>query len=113
MTHTEFIRDFQKRYKQDHKDKPTVIVGLHPKHGLPKKETSFYPGFCHVLFDRKTIPKGGKSIIDGCFVKEKDHYQLVYDRETRALLGLDVTKIKQYKELLHEQYRLAESDRGI
>ena len=104
MSHSEWLKAFVERRAAKHTPKSTETVGEHPKHtGIGKKNTSFYPGCCNVLFDRKTIPKSGKSIVDGCFIKDKGSYELVYDTQTRALLGLDRRKIKQYKELLHEQ----------
>ncbi len=94
-----------------HKPKETFTIGEHPKHtGIGKKDTSFYPGHCNVIFDRKTMPKSGKSLIDGCFIKDKGTYQLVYDVKTRALLGLDVNKIKQYKELLNDRTKATVSN---
>ena len=102
MNHAEYIKDFAKRYKKDHLDKPVETMGFHPKHGLPKKMTTFYPGCCHVLYDRKTIPKGGKNIQFGCFIKQKDHYHLIYDQKSRALLGLDLNKIQDYRRSFDE-----------
>ena len=102
-SHSEWLQAFQRRQAVKHTPKATFHAGLHPKHtGIGKKDTSFYPGCCHVGFHRKTFPKSGKSIVDGCFVQKKHHYTLVYDIETRCLMGIDVNKIKQYKELLNE-----------
>jgi hypothetical protein len=61
---------------------------LHPKNGLSKKVTSFYKGCCHVRFDRKTLPKSGRSVINDCFVENKYDVYLVWYRPTRALLGI-------------------------
>jgi hypothetical protein len=59
-----------------------------PKNGLPKKATSFYKGCCMVRFDRKTMPKSGKSFVNGCFVEKKSYAYLVWDTSSRALLGI-------------------------
>ena len=102
--YSSWLQAFQERQLAKHTPPDTFVAGEHPKYtGIGKKDTSFYPGCCNVIFDRKTIPKGGKSIVDGCFLKDKGTYTLVYDIQTRALLGIDPSKIKQYKELLHEQ----------
>ena len=104
MTHSEWLQAFVDRRAVKHTHKSTETVGDHPKHtGIGKKNTSFYPGCCNVLFDRKTIPKSGKSIKDGFFIKDKGTYSLVYDIQTRALLGLDINKLKEYRELLNDR----------
>ena len=104
MTHSEWLQAFVERRAVKHTPKVIGVVGEHPKYtGIGKKDTSFYTGSCNVLFDRKTIPKSGKSIVDGCFIKDKGSYKLVYDISTRALLGLDPNKIEQYKILLEEE----------
>lgn len=103
MTHTEWLTAFQERQAAKHLHKQSFTAGEHPKHtGIGKRDTSFYPGHCNVIFDRKTIPKSGKSIKDGFFIKQKDHYSLVYDIQTRALCGLDKNKLKEYRRRLNE-----------
>ena len=110
MSYSAWLIAFQERQKLKHQPVKHFTEGYHPKHALAKKYTSFYPGCCHVLFDRKTIPKGGKNIQDGCFIKQKDHYHLIYDRETRALLGLDINKIKEYRRRFDESTRNFNTD---
>ena len=61
----------------------------HPKNtGIGKKDTSFYDGCNHVRFDRKKLPKSGKSIINDTFVEKKGFVWLVWHLKTRALLGV-------------------------
>jgi len=104
VSYKDWLQTFRERQIAKRTPKPSVTYGEHPKHtGIGKKDTSFYPGACKVGFHRKTFPKSGKSIIDGCFVQAKHHYHLIYDLETRCLLGLDINKIKQYRELLNER----------
>ena len=43
---------------------------------------------CHVRFDRKTLPKSGKSILNDCFIEKKNKVWLIWHRQTRALLGI-------------------------
>ena len=112
VSYNEWLTAFEKRQLDKRKPPDTFHAGEHPKYsGIGKKNTSFYPGCCNVIFDRKTIPKSGKSLINGCFIKDKGSYQLVYDIKSRALLGIDVNKIEQYKELLNEQYGYFERDK--
>ncbi len=83
------IEEFQRNRKKRLSLPPAFITGLHPtKTGIGKKETSFYPHFIHVRFNRKTLPKSGKSIVNGCFVEIKGFYALIWDIKTRALLTL-------------------------
>ncbi len=97
------IAEFERNQEKKHAKPKQFTQGYHPsKSGIGKKDTSFYPGCCNVRFNRKTLPKSGKSIIDGCFVEDKGSYKLVWDRETRCLLGLDVNKIPEYKRKLNE-----------
>jgi len=108
---SDWLKAFQERQAEKHKPKLHPVVGEHPKHtGIGKKDTTFYPGCCNVCYDRQKLPKSGKSIVDGCFIRDKGTYKLVYDISTRALLGLDINKIKQYKELLNEQFTIAQSN---
>ena len=61
--------------------------GYHPAKGLAKKFTEFYEGVCHVRFNRKTFPKKGKSVLNGCFVEYKKEVCYIWEYRTRALLG--------------------------
>ncbi len=38
-------------------------------------------------FDRKTIPKSGKSVYKTVWIEKKKYGYLIWDRQTRALLG--------------------------
>ena len=101
-SYSKWLDEFQAKRKERLQQPESFISGLHPsKTGIGKKDTSFYKGCCHVGFHRKTFPKSGKSIVDGCFIQKKDHYYLIYDIETRALLGLDLNKIEKYKRILN------------
>jgi len=89
---------------------PEHKKGYHPTKCLPKKKTSFWEGVCHVRFDRKTLPKSGKNIIDNCFIENKKSYWLIWDKDTRALLsvysGRDVESyVKTIKERWKEYVR--------
>jgi len=75
---------------------PEYKKGYHPTKCLHKKFTSFYEGTCRVKFDRKTIPKSGKSIIGTCFVETKNETCNIYDSKTRALLGICKETNKEY-----------------
>jgi hypothetical protein len=82
---------------------------LHPKNtGIKKKDTTFFPGCCNVRFDRKTLPKKGKSILNGCFIEKKGIAWLVWETRTRCLLGLVYDedrleiKTKEWKERFNE-----------
>jgi hypothetical protein len=84
---------------------------LHPKNTkIGKKDTTFFEDCCHVRFDRKTLPKSGKSILNGTFIENKGYAYLVWDRETRALFGLVYdeseldSKTKEWKRRFNEQY---------
>ena len=73
--------------------KPTEPIiydsnGLHPSKCLHKKFTTFYGDVCYVRFDRKTLPKSGKSILNNCFIEKKNTVWLIWDIKTRALLGI-------------------------
>jgi hypothetical protein len=79
-------------------------IGIHPSKALNKKETTFYGDVCYVRFDRKTIPKSGKSIINNCFVENRKHYYLVWDIRTRALLGLCWNDLETTTRKYNEQF---------
>jgi len=105
-----FLREFVEKREQQ-KQPEHFIAGYHPKNGLPKKATSFYPGCCHVRFDRKGLPKSGKSIYKTCFIDSVNGIQRAWDRDTRALLlvstkelDMDVLDqlIEQFKEIRNE-----------
>jgi len=75
--------------REKHEVIPEKSYCQHPKNtGIPKKDTTFFKECCHVRFDRKTLPKSGKSIVNECFVESKAYGYLVWDKETRALFGI-------------------------
>jgi hypothetical protein len=83
----------------------------HPKNtGIGKKDTVFLGECCNVRFDRKTFPKSGKSVLNGCFIEKKPYGWLVWEKTTRALLGLVYnesnleSKTKEWKRRFNEQY---------
>lgn len=104
------LKAFQERRKAKLIPHKQFIFGHHPKYGLKKKETSFHEKFTHVRFDRKTLPKSGKSIVGNCFVEDKGSYHLIWDKETRALLGLNINKIEEYERKFNELRKRTSND---
>lgn len=101
LSYSEWLDAFQERWKAKHLPPDTFIEGFHPKStGIGKKDTAFYRGCCHVRFDRKTLPKGGKSVINGCFIERKAYGWLIWCKTTRALLRL--TKQEPTEQLINE-----------
>jgi len=81
--------------KQPPPPKPrNTHIGYSPKSAFkehknfPKKETTFVEGVCNVRFNRKTLPKGGKSVLNGCFIELSGQHWLIWDLVTRASLGI-------------------------
>ena len=110
------LKIIQARYSNKKTTYISPMYGEHPtKTGIGKKDTIFFEGCCNVLFDRKTIPKSGKSIKDSCFIKDKKIYHLIYDIDTRALLGLNINKLKEYQRRFDEIKRRSSNDkhRGV
>jgi len=105
-----FLREFVKK-RQTAKTPEHFVSGYHPKNGLSKKETSFYPGCCNVRFDRTKLPRSGKNNYNTVWIDTSGGLYKAYDVDTRALL-LASTKelntddldkvIEQFKEIRNE-----------
>jgi len=88
---------------------------------LKTKQTSMGAlGLIYVRFDRKTLPKAGKSRYRSTWREEKTFGVLVWDYETRALMGVMKNWsekkadewIKKFEEMKNEQF-YTDTDRRI
>jgi len=108
-----FLREFVEKREQL-KPQEHFVSGYHPKNGLVKKETSFYPGCCNVRFDRTKLPRSGKSNYNTVWIDTSGGLYKAYDTDTRALLLVSTkelntddldTIIEQFKRIKDENKR--------
>ena len=81
------------------------IPGYHPKYALLKKETTFCGACCHVRFDRKTLPKSGKSIFKDYFIDTANGVTRVWHKHTRALMIAGVIREEVIAKLYTNKFK--------